>query len=99
MARSETPEHLRWLRANGHSTAPLTGQDRSALEAIDACWFLYARGDQDGINGALAAVRALLPAMQESTRPLARELIARAMDWPDRDRLWPLVDLPQEAVR
>lgn len=89
--RRARPEHLRWLKANNHDLAPLTGQDHRALTAIDACWDLYAGGDFDAQAGALAAVRALLPAMQEQCRPLARELIAHWMDWPDRDRLWPKV--------
>jgi len=29
-------EHMKWLRANGHSTAPLTGTDARALDAIAA---------------------------------------------------------------
>lgn len=83
--------HLGWLKANGHSLAPLTGQDRRALAAIDACWQLLAMSDEDGRAGGIEAVKALLPALQEKCWPLARELIARAMDWSDRDRLWPLV--------
>ena len=73
------------------SLAALTGQDARALSAIVACWELYASSDEDGQRGALAAVRALLPAMQESTRWLARELIPFALDWSDRDTLWPKV--------
>lgn len=34
------PEHLRWLKANGHDLAPLTGTDARALAAIAACWRL-----------------------------------------------------------
>lgn len=68
--------------------AALTGQDSSALDAIAACWELYARGDKRGQEGALAAVRALLEAMQPSVRWIARELIPFALDWHDRDRLW-----------
>jgi hypothetical protein len=71
--------------------AALTGQDTRALNAIVACWELYACSDEDGQRGALEAVRALLPAMQASTRLLARELIPFALDWSDRERLWPLV--------
>jgi hypothetical protein len=96
---------LRGLQADGWPAprfgpmpklAALTGQDKLALEAIAACWQLYAAGDDDGRDGALAAVHALLPALQPQCRPFARELIAWAMDWPDRDRLWPLVN---EACR
>ena len=71
--------------------AALTGQDARALDAIAACFELYSCGDDDGRRGALAAVRALLPAMQESTRWIAREIIPFALEWGDRERLWPLV--------
>lgn len=70
--------------------AALTGQDVRALDAIVACFELYASSDDDGQRGALAAVRALLPAMQESTRWIARELIPFVLDWSDRERLWAL---------
>lgn len=69
----------------------LTGQDSRALSAIVACWELYASGDDDGQQGALAAIRALLPAMQERTRWIAREMIPFVLNWEDRERLWPLV--------
>ena len=71
--------------------AMLTGQDSRALGAIAYCWHLYASSDEDGAAGALAAVRALLPALQPQCRPFARELIAQALDWHDRERIWPLV--------
>jgi hypothetical protein len=71
--------------------AMLTGQDSRALSAIAACWKLYALSDDDGARAALDAVRALLAAMQPKCRPFARELIAFALDWGDRARLWPLV--------
>jgi hypothetical protein len=71
--------------------AMLTGQDTRALTAIDAAWALYSCSDSDGMRGALAAVRSLLPAMQAQCRPFARELIARHLDWSDRARLWPSV--------
>lgn len=69
----------------------LTGQDFRALDAIANCWLLYASGDAAAERAALDAVRVLLPAMQPKCRPFARELIAYAMDWNDRARLWPLV--------
>lgn len=75
----------------------LTGQDTRALDAIVACWELHACGDEDGQRGALAAVRALLPAMQPSTRWIAQEMIPFALNWEDRERLWPLVQ-PKLAV-
>jgi len=87
MKRPPTPEHLKWLRANGHNLAPLTGTDTKALAAVAACWELYAYTRSERV---LKAARELAAEMQDSTRPLARELIAYAMDWSDRDKLWPL---------
>lgn len=75
--------------------AALTGQDTRALNAIVACFELYANSDEDGERGAIMAVRALLPAMQDSTRWIARGLIPFVLDWSDREKLWPLV-APQE---
>jgi hypothetical protein len=69
----------------------ITGQDRRVLSAISECWGLYASSDNAGQSAALAAVRVLLPAMQLQCYPFARELIAFTLDWPDRERLWPLV--------
>jgi len=96
------------LNAGGSPTHPgdehlpslgaLTGQDTRALEAVAACWELYASSDGDGQRGALAAVRALLPAMQVHVRPFARELIARSLDWHDRPRLWSLVTIMVVAL-
>ena len=77
-----------------NSLAALTGQDTRALNAIVACFELYAISDEDGGLGALEAVRALLPAMQPSTRWIAKELIPFALDWSDREGLWPLVATP-----
>lgn len=93
---------LQWLREctkDPHSLtrlAPrslgaLTGQDTRALEAISACWQLYAGSDEAGQAAALRAARALLPALQPQCHRFAFELIAFALDWPDRERLWKLV--------
>lgn len=76
-----------WLKANKHDLAPLTGQDRRALEAFAAIWELLAT-DSDGRRAAIEAAVALLPAMQPKCWPLAKELIARSMDWGDRERVW-----------
>lgn len=78
----------RWLRANGVELGALTGQDARALEAIAACWELYAGGDEEGCAVALLAVRDLLLAMQPQCRELTKKLIARSLDWSDVDRLW-----------
>jgi len=69
----------------------LTGQDKRVLEAIAACWQLYACSDYNGERAALDAIRSLLRGMQQQCWPFARELIAWALDWHDRDRLWKLV--------
>lgn len=79
------------------SLAALTGQDTRALDAIVACWELYSNSDDDGQRGALEAARALLPAMQQSTRWIAKEMIPFALNWEDRERLWPLVATPANS--
>jgi hypothetical protein len=94
----QTP--LDWLRAceeDSHTRAELpgpvamiTGTDAAVLRAIAECWKVAGRGGECQ-RGALVAVRALLPAMQPKCRLFARELIAFALDWSDRARLWPLV--------
>jgi hypothetical protein len=71
------------------SLAPLTGQDTRVLDAFVACLKLYACSDEIGQFGALSAIRALLPAMQDSTRWIACELIPFVLEWDDRERLWP----------
>ena len=71
--------------------AALTGQDARVLDAVVACFELYASSDDAGRRGALEAIRVLLPAMQESTRWIARELIPFVLDWNDRERVWALV--------
>ncbi len=86
-------EAFKWLKANGHSLAGLTGQDRRALEAIAHCWVMYAASDGAGEVAALGAVRSLLIGMQAKERYLAKELIAFALDWNDRDPLWDRVAL------
>lgn len=103
MTRSlnEPSRWLSWLRACSRDAGSpirlpgplgmLTGQDCRALGAVAYCWHLYASSDDDGAHGALEAVRALLPAMQPQCRPFARELIAQALDWKERERLWSLV--------
>jgi len=80
------------------SLAALTGQDSRALDAIVACYELYACGDAAGQQAAVSAVRALLRGMQESMRWIAKELIPFALDWDDRDRLWPLFDVSDVDV-
>lgn len=68
----------------------LTGQDIAVLDAIAACWWAHAY-DAAATRGSEAAIAALLPALQRGCWPFARELIAYALDWSDRERLWPRV--------
>ena len=82
-------EHAKWLRANGHSLAPLTGTDARALEAIACCWQLYTVVDRR--QHVIEAVAQLALTMQPSTRSLARSLIPWAMDWSDEEPVWQLV--------
>lgn len=76
----------------------LTGQDTRAMDAVVACYELYANSDQDGERAAVEALRHLLGAMQPKCRDLARELIAFVLDWPDRDGLWPRFAPTEEAA-
>lgn len=97
------PENwLAWLRAtqkDPHSPCEargslgmITGTDARALRAIAAAWALCSHYDGDPVHLAgLAAVRAILPTLQRSCWPFARELIAQSLEWHTRDRLWPLV--------
>jgi hypothetical protein len=94
--KPKTPEHLAFLKANGHELGALTGTDYKALAAIAALWHLYAYTRSEN---ALYAVHLTLREMQATTRHLARPLIAYAMDWSDQDKLWPLVAVDDEAMR
>lgn len=73
--------------------AMLTGQDTRALRAIGYCWELYCNSDESGRAAARRSVMCLLHGMQPKCRFLARELIAYAMDWPDRETLWGMVEV------
>lgn len=72
--------------------ASLTGQDKRALKCVAALWELAAMGDDNGRECALAAVKAVCRyGMQRTAWPVARALIAFAMDWNDIEKLWPQV--------
>lgn len=77
---------IEWLAANGIDTAPFTGTDARAVQALAAAWDLYAYTRSDYV---LRAIRELLSEMQPKCRPLTKKLIARSMDWSDVDKLWP----------
>lgn len=84
---------LRWLKDRGWDLAPLTGQDRAALEAVAHCWQLWTVGDLAGQRAAVDAVAALVDGCQEVCWPMARELVAQAGDWSHRALIWDSVAL------
>lgn len=92
MSRPACSDARWWLKVNKHDLAGLTGQDSRALSAIAHSWELFAAGDSKAQHAALMSVTALTTAMQPQYRYLARELIAKSMEWDDRDRLWPRVE-------
>jgi len=92
------PARIALFRDGLPTLGALTGQDKRALDAISACWELYSSSDEAGERAGLQAIRSLLPALQPQCRPFARELIAFSLDWPDRARLWPLVQPGKEAT-
>jgi hypothetical protein len=72
----------------------LTGTDARTLRAIAALWEVYA---YTGELAVLDAVSKLLQPklLQPKCWRFAKELIARSMDWSDRDRVWALLALPE----
>jgi len=72
----------------------ITGQDARALNAVAALWEMYAGADDDSQRNAMMAIRWVVSTMGDGSKPFARELIARSLDWSDRDRLWPVVTAP-----
>jgi len=78
------------------SLGALTGTDHQALRAISACWELYAHS---GAPAILDAVPLLLTQLQPKCWRFAKELIARSMNWEDRDRVWSLLSLPTDKQR
>jgi hypothetical protein len=69
----------------------ITGTDSRALHAIAACWELYSVSGREVV---LDAVPPLLTQLQPKCWRFAKELIARSMNWEDRDRVWSLLALP-----
>lgn len=74
----------------------LTGQDLRALNTIAPLWEMLANADDASQRAVIKAARWIISTMQESARPFARELIARTLDWSDRDRIWALVTQPEQ---
>lgn len=88
---------VRWLsasRGEGH-LAPLTGQDFSALEACIHVLDLYTRSDDAGQRCSIAALRALVSAMQPHCRVFVRDVIPYVLPLvvlpKDVDKLWALI--------
>jgi hypothetical protein len=79
---------LRWLRANKHDLAPLTGQDTRALLAIAAAWRLYCNSDHDGQRATLRAIDELLRCMQPKCWRFAKAVIPWAADWSHERQWW-----------
>ena len=71
----------------------LTGTDHRALHAIAACWEIYSYTRDERI---LRAVEILLAHLQPQCWRFAKELIARSMDWSDRELVWGSLSLPEE---
>jgi hypothetical protein len=93
MARKhETPavRLSQWLTDNlgkGWS-APLTGQDWSALKAAAEIMGCYSYSDQEGRHCCLVAFKSMVLTMQPSCRWLAFHAIAHVMDWSTRWTIW-----------
>lgn len=100
---------LQWARAvaaDPHSPSrieprmlgALTGQDMRVLSAVAACWQLYSNADNAGRRGAIVAVYALMPAMSQQARFVAREIIPFALDWSFRDTVWAQIEKLDERA-
>jgi hypothetical protein len=73
--------------------APFTGQDYSAWAAFVYAMELWCRGDHDGMNGAVIAMRSLLRAAQdkEDVQRLFLQAIPATGDWCHVEQLWPKI--------
>jgi hypothetical protein len=76
----------------------MNGQDMRMLDAVVACWHVYAYADNAGRRGALVAVSSLLTAMSHTARFIARELIPYALDWSYRDTVWAALDKVDQSA-
>jgi hypothetical protein len=68
--------------------APLTGQDARALHAFLHAVQLWGNSDGWGRRHAETAMRALVLAMQSTTRHLAKRAIPRVLDWGHEAEIW-----------
>lgn len=85
-----------FLRARGVDLAPVTGQDRRALEA----WFqlveLWGTADDAGTAAALNACAHVLDGMQREVWYIAKAGIPGVMDWTHEAQLWSAVHALRE---
>ncbi len=83
-------EARRWIKAHlGRDCfAPFTGQDYAAFALFVHAVDLYARGDDDGQRGALAAMAGAMLGMQPKCHAVARKAIPFALDWHDELPVW-----------
>jgi hypothetical protein len=85
--KRDNPSHP--SRLEKHSLAALTGTDHRVLEAFVPLLKLYSYAPSGDVFGAMQIV---LGQMQRSTLWIAKELIPFALEWHDRERLWPLIE-------
>lgn len=82
--------HLRGKRG-GSVFAPFTGQDYSAWHAFVYLIELYGRGDANGREQAVIAMKAVLMACQRSVLDVFKKAIPGGLDWSDEPNLWRMV--------
>jgi hypothetical protein len=89
-AKPRCADGFAWLRQRlGRGClAPLTGQDRRALEAYLHLLELYYTADERGEIAALLAIGHTLGAMQRSIWPLAKAAIPWASEWSNEEEDW-----------
>lgn len=80
-------EMCEWLKANGHDTAGLTGTDMRTLMAVSALWEVWANTNSYRVQVAVAELVLDTHLLQMKYRPLAMELVAKAANWSDRQKL------------
>jgi len=90
-----------WLksRLGKQALAPLTGQDAVALSAFAHVVSLWGRSDSSGRRLAVIAGRAIVLAMQPTTRGLAKASIPCVLDWSHEAELWAAMFDPVDEER
>lgn len=82
-----TREMCQWLEAGGHDTAGLTGTDTRTLMAVSALWEVWANTQSHRVQVAVAELVLDPRLLQAKFRPLAVELVAKAANWSDREKV------------